>query len=75
MESFYPMFKEEKSTKVKIHPGVKILLLDLPNIWLQSRQSDFQIGLLEKKATLGMKQVGRFLAASPTGEGVGGMDI
>lgn len=41
MESSYPIFKEEKSTKVKIHPGAKTLLLDLPDVWLQSRQSDF----------------------------------
>lgn len=64
------MFKEEKSTKVKIHPGAKALLLDSPDIWLQSRQSDFQVGLLGKKATLRTKQVGRLLAASPTGEGM-----
>lgn len=74
MESFYPMFKEVKSTKVKIHPGAKTLLLDLPDVWLQSRQSDFQVGLLGKKATLGTKQVGRLLA-SPTGAGMGGMDV
>lgn len=37
MESSYSMFKEEKSTKVKIHLGAKTLLLDLTNVWLQSR--------------------------------------
>lgn len=37
MESSYPKFKEEKSTKVKIHLGAKTLLLDLTDVWLQSR--------------------------------------
>lgn len=37
MESSYPMFKEKKSTEVKIHPEEKTLLLDLTDIWLQSR--------------------------------------
>ncbi|GAB0192023.1 hypothetical protein GRJ2_001667600 [Grus japonensis] len=67
MESSYPMFKEEKSTKVKIHPGAKTLLLDLPDVWLQSRQSDFQVRLLGKQAALGTKQVGGVIAVSPTG--------
>lgn len=67
MESSYPMFKEEKSTKVKIYLGAKTLLLDLTDIWLQSRQSDFQFGLLGKKAALGTRQIGGLLAVSPTG--------
>ena len=67
MESSYRMFKEEKSTKVKIHPGAKTLLLDLPDVWLQTRHSDFQVGLLGKKAALWTKQVGGLLAVSPTG--------
>lgn len=37
MESSHPKFKEEKSTKVKIHLGAKTLLLDLTDVWLQSR--------------------------------------
>lgn len=67
MDSSYPMFKEEKSTKVKSHPGAKTLLLDLADVWLQSRWSDFQFGLLGKKAALGTKQRAGLLAVSPTG--------
>lgn len=66
MESSYPMSKEEKSTEVKIHPEEKTLLLDLTDVWLQSRWSDFQFGLLGKKAALGTKRVGGLLAVSPT---------
>lgn len=42
MEITYPMFKEEKSTKVKINPGAKTLLLDFPDVQLQFSQSYFQ---------------------------------
>ncbi|KAJ7403473.1 hypothetical protein BTVI_76733 [Pitangus sulphuratus] len=45
MERSYPMFKEEKLAKVEIHPEAKTLLLHLPDVWLHSRQSDFQVGL------------------------------
>lgn len=67
MESSYPMFKEGKPTKVKIRPRAKTLLLDLTDVCLQSRWSDFQFGLLGKKAALGTKQIGGLLAVCPTG--------
>lgn len=35
MERSYPMFNEEKSTKIKICLEAKTLLLDLTNVWLQ----------------------------------------
>lgn len=74
MENSTPYLREKKKIiEVKIHPGAKTLFLDLPDVWLQSRKSDFQVGLLGKKAALRTKQLGGLLAASPTQQGVGGM--
>lgn len=46
--------------------------MDLPDIWLSSRQPDLQARLSGKKATPGKEQVGGLLAA--LGEARGGGD-